>query len=96
MVEDGGGIVTNLHHPPLSSTNLHRLQKPPHELRPIARDQLDLVAVLHAHALRVGQACAGRRKGEPILEQPGEQHQQCVREPEAHDDAEREHAKKLT
>src|SRR2546428_639712 len=65
MVEDGGGMVTDLHHPPPSSTNLHRPQVPAVQFRPIARDQLDLLPVLHAHSLGVGQARAVENPASP-------------------------------
>src|SRR4029077_7591214 len=76
------------------STALHRPQVPPHQLRPVARDQLDSLPVLDAHALGIGQARPRRRKGEPLLEQPGEQEEPEIREPEAHEDSKRQHARK--
>src|SRR6266852_2491572 len=62
----------NLPLPSPSFPNPPWFQVPPHELRPIARDELDPLPVLDAHPLGIGQAPPRRRKSESLLEQPGE------------------------
>ena len=94
MVEDGGGIVC-LHRPPPSSTDLHRPQVPPCQLRSVRHHQLDPLPIGDAEALRVRHRGAWSWEREPLLKQPREDDERDIGEGEAERDSEDEHGEKL-